>query len=180
MCSFVNGFLHLAKCFQNMWMSSVLCSFLLPNTISLSGWSSFYLRHSPVDVWLLGCVSVLVHIWTLTSVQTHSHFSWMGMSLRMELPCYVVLSPLRSTQAIFQGSCITYTPVGSACGFQSLSVLVGTCYLLCRIRPHGVKCLSSCLPFSPRVQCHRRSFSCPFVLCFVSLENCLLDLLLVL
>lgn len=28
---------------------------------------------------LFGCVSVLVHIWTLTSVQTRSHFSWMGI-----------------------------------------------------------------------------------------------------
>lgn len=180
MCPFVNGSLHLAKCFQNMWISSVLCSFLLPNTIPLSGYSSFYLRHPQLTSELFplfGCVSVLVHIWTLTSVQFSSLLDGnipengiavlCGTQPFEEHPGHFPKQPHHSTL-------LSAVPADSSLLALLLALVIFSVELILK----GVKWSHRVFTSFPGVQGHPRSFSC--LLYFVSLESYLLNLLLIL
>lgn len=113
MCFFVTCLFQIDHVFKvHSWCSvlSVLHFFLLPNTIPLYGYATFYLSiHELMGVWVISTLwlfrMLLLTLCTNFCMDMCFHFSW-GTYLGVELPDYIVTKLHLNLQTVSQNGYI--------------------------------------------------------------------------
>lgn len=134
-CFFVTCLFHVDHVFKvHSWCSalSVLHFFLLPNTIPLYGYATFYLSiHELMGVWVISTLwlfrMLLLTLCTNFCMDMCFHFSW-GIYLGVELPDYIVTKLRWNLQTVSQKATSFCILPSSICWQHFLLIGVDTCY----------------------------------------------------